>query len=93
MMEAFMLIAAIGLFVTVWWAMVEAQTRIPGVNEPDEWAVIHSKKGREDLWDELIQLAKDDDRPCICPSCGDTEAWITWKGEVLCDVCMPGQEW
>ena len=34
LMDAFILLGALGLFCWFWWAMIEAQTRIDGVNEP-----------------------------------------------------------
>ena len=47
MIEAIVIGGVIAVGVVFWWAMIEAHTDIPGVNETKTRGTYHTKKGRK----------------------------------------------
>ena len=67
------IIATIALVCGFWYMIIEAQ----------------KQAGKEATYRNAMKSAEKDDRPYVCPTCSNIEAWITWNGEILCDVCTP----
>ena len=84
---ALLFLGALGLFCVFWWAIFEAQTDIPGVNEPGLSISDRDSLNTDELWREIIEQTKHDDRPTECPNCGSKDAWVTYEALVMCEVC------
>ena len=54
LMDIFILVGILAFVCFAWWAMIEAQTRIPGVNEPSMAALHNDDVEKAQLIEELV---------------------------------------
>ena len=47
MLEVIIIVGVTVIGAVFWWAMIEAHTDIPGVNEPKTRGTYHTKRGRK----------------------------------------------